>query len=272
MSAEHRVRPPPVRRRHRQALRRRHAHRHDHRVRLPDGGARGRGGDPADPRRRLARAGDAGLRHDRPRDDGRDAPPHEGRGAGHEAGADRRRHAVPLVQHARRGRRTTRAGSCARAATQAVKVEGGVRSRAGDRGDRQGRHPGHGPHRADAAGDQRDRPGPRPGQEQGPGAVAARRRARGPGGGGVRDRARARPGPARRGDHPAAADPDDRDRGGRRLLGPDPGHHRHPGLGRLDAEARPQVRRPPRRRSSRRSSRTARTSRRARSRARPRPC
>ena len=58
------------------------------------------------------------------------------------------------------------------AGAQAVKVEGGVRSariietlvRAG--------HPGHGPHRPDAAGDQRDRQGPRPGQD------AATRRAR----------------------------------------------------------------------------------------------
>ena len=47
-----RDRPPPVGPRHREALRRRHAHRHDHRLRLPDGRARGRGGHPADPRRR----------------------------------------------------------------------------------------------------------------------------------------------------------------------------------------------------------------------------
>ena len=33
----------------------------------------------------------------------------------------------------------------------AVKLEGGVRSAAGHRGHRRGRHPGHGPHRPDAA-------------------------------------------------------------------------------------------------------------------------
>ena len=52
------------------------------------------------------------------------------------------------------------------------------------------------------------------------------------------------PGPARRGHHGAAANPDDRDRGRGRVQRPDPGHQRHPGLGRLDAEARPQVRGP----------------------------
>ena len=38
------------------------------------------------------------------------------------------------------------------AGAQAVKVEGGVRSARIDRGAGQGRHPGHGPHRLDAAG------------------------------------------------------------------------------------------------------------------------
>ena len=144
--------------------------------------------------------------------------------------------------------------------------------RADDRGARAGRDPGHGPHRAHAAGDQHDGQGPRPGQEPRAGAPAARRRARGPGGRRVRGRAGARPGAARRGDHGAAADPDDRHRRGRRVLGPDPGHQRHPGLRRLDAEARAQVRGPPRRRSWARSSGTGRTSRPGRSPARRRPC
>ena len=99
-----RVRPPPLRRRHRQALRRRRPDRDDHRVRLPYRCAGRRGRRPADPRRRLAGPGDAGLRHHRARDDGRDAPPHQGRGPGHEARADRRRHAVPVLLDARRRR------------------------------------------------------------------------------------------------------------------------------------------------------------------------
>ena len=113
-----RDRPPPVGPRHREALRRRRAHRHDHRLRLPDRRDRRRGGHPADPRRGLPGAGRAGLRHDRPRDDGRDAPPHEGRGAGHEAGADRRRHAVPLLLRPPTTRSTTPGGSCARPASR----------------------------------------------------------------------------------------------------------------------------------------------------------
>ena len=54
------------------------------------------------------------------------------------------------------------------------------------------------------------------------------------------------PGAAGRGDHRAARDPDHRHRRRRRLLRPDPGHHRHARLGRLDAEARAPVRGPAR--------------------------
>ena len=57
------------------------------------------------------------------------------------------------------------------AGAQAVKLEGGVRSARDDRGAREGRHPGDGPHRPDAAGGQRDRQGPRPGQERRAGPV-----------------------------------------------------------------------------------------------------
>ncbi len=85
------------------------------------------------------------------------------------------------------------------AGAQAVKVEGGVRTRAGHRDARPGRHPGHGPHRADAAGDQRGRQGPGPGQDPRPGPGAHRRRARRPGGRRLRDGPGARPGAARRG-------------------------------------------------------------------------
>ena len=126
--------------------------------------------------------------------------------------------------------------------------QGGGRrpQRAHDRGDREGRHPGDGPHRADAPGHQRDGQGPGPGQDPRAGPTAPRRRARGPGGRRVRGRARARARTARRRDHRAAADPDHRHRRRRRLLGPDPGHHRHAGLRRLDAEARAPVRGPAR--------------------------
>ena len=89
------------------------------------------------------------------------------------------------------------------AGAQAVKVEGGVRTRARHRDAGPGRHPGHGPHRADAAGDQHDRQGPRPGQDPRAGARAPRRRARGPGGRRLRDRPRARPGAARGGRSPS---------------------------------------------------------------------
>ena len=75
---------------------------------------------------------------------------------------------------------------------QAVKVEGGVRSARTIEARRPGRHPGDGPHRPHAPGDQRDRAGARAGQEPGPGALAARRRARRPGGRRLRDRAGAR--------------------------------------------------------------------------------
>ena len=54
--------------------------------------------------------------------------------------------------------------------TQAVKVEGGVRSARTIEALVRAGHPGHGPHRADPAGDQRDRQGPRPGQDARAGA------------------------------------------------------------------------------------------------------
>ena len=75
---------------------------------------------------------------------------------------------------------------------QAVKLEGGVRSSRTIEAITRAGHPGHGPHRADAPGDQRDRQGARPGQDEGRGAVPARRCPRGAGGGRLRDRARAR--------------------------------------------------------------------------------
>ena len=129
------------------------------------------------------------------------------------------RHAVPLATpRPTSARARTPVGSCARAGVQAVKVEGGVRSaRTIEALVRAGipvmGHIGLTPQAINAIGQ-----GPRPGQEPRAGALAARRRARGPGGRGVRGRAGARPGAARRGDHRAAADPDDRDRGRRRVL------------------------------------------------------
>ena len=88
---------PPHRPGLRPDVRRRRAHRDAHRLRLPDGPARRRGRDPLDPGRRLAGAGAPRLRHDGARDDGGDAPPHEGRRARHAARAGHRRHAVPVV-------------------------------------------------------------------------------------------------------------------------------------------------------------------------------
>ena len=101
----------------------------------------------------------------------------------------------------RRTRRSrTPADSCARPAR--TRQDRGRRPERPDhRGAGQGRHPGHGPHRADAAIDQRDRQGPGPGQEPGARAGAARRCAGDPGGGRLLHRPRARPGAARGGHH-----------------------------------------------------------------------
>ena len=97
------ARSPRDRRGHRQDVCRRPANRDDHRLRLPDRADRGRGWDPDDPRRRLAGHGHARLRRDGPRDDGRDAPPREGRGARHAPLAGRCGHAVPELRRDDRG-------------------------------------------------------------------------------------------------------------------------------------------------------------------------
>ena len=89
----------------------------------------------------------------------------------------------------------------AEAGVQAVKVEGGRRSCADDRGDHQGRDPGDGPHRPDPPVDQPDRQGPRPGQDPGGRPRAAGRRPRRPGGGCLLGGPGAGPGAARGGDH-----------------------------------------------------------------------
>ena len=88
----------------------------------------GRGGHPADPGRRLAGSGDAGLRHDRPgADDGRDAPSHKGRRPGSHRAlivAD-----MPFLSYATLEDALENAGRFLRdAGAQSVKVEGGVRS------------------------------------------------------------------------------------------------------------------------------------------------
>ena len=95
-------------------------------------------------------------------------------------------------------------------------------------------HIGWTPQAASTAG----RQGPGPGQDPRRGPGAPRRRARDPGGGRLRDRPRARAGAARRGDHRAAADPDDRHRRRRRLQRPGPGDHRPARPRRLAPEAR----------------------------------
>ena len=121
-------RPPPDRRRHRQAVRRRHADRDADRLRLPDRPDPRRGRHPDAARRRFARPGRARLRDHRPGDDGRDGPPHEGRRPRHVARPDRR----PTCRScptATPDEAVENAGIFLReAGAQAVKVEGGVRT------------------------------------------------------------------------------------------------------------------------------------------------
>ena len=172
-----------------------------------------RGGHPAAARRRLARPVDARLRERAQRVDGRHAPPRGGRRPRGTARARRRRHAVPVATRRRRRRSGTPGRFIHDAGVQAVKVEGGVRSARVDRGARQGRHPGHGPHRAHAAVGNAIGKFRVQGKSREQARALLARRPRGPGGGRVRGRAGARPGAARGGDHRAPADPDDRDRG-----------------------------------------------------------
>ena len=163
--------PASDRRGHRQAACRRPALRDADRVRLPDREAARRGGHPGHPRRRLARHRPARLRQRDPRDDGRHAPPHGGRGARHEPCARGWRHAVPVVLDPDRSRRERRP------LPPRGRRPGGQDRRRGPqrphrRSARPGRDPGHGPHRLDAAGQARARrQGPRPGQDHriGPG-------------------------------------------------------------------------------------------------------
>ena len=144
-------------------------------------------------------------------------------------------------------RSTTPAASSRTAGAQAVKVEGGVRSRPDHRGAGEGRasrswatsagRPRRSTGWAARSGSRaRPRPGPR----------AARRRPGGPGSRRLRDRPGARARAARGGDHGAAAHPDDRHRRRRRLQRPGPGHHRPARPRRLRAAARAAVRRPAR--------------------------
>ena len=95
---------------------------------------------------------------------------------------------------------------------QAVKIEGGVRSARTIETIARSRHPGHGPHRADAAVRLRPRRPPRAGQDHRIGAQAAGRRVCRPGVGRVCGRPRTGSGGACRGGDGAAEDPDDRHR------------------------------------------------------------
>ena len=129
---------------------------------------------------------------------------------------------------------------------QTVKVEGGVRSaRTIEALVKAGipvmGHIGFTPQSINAHGQ-----GAGAGEDPRRGALRPRRRARGPGGRRVRDGPRAPPGAARRGDHGAAADPDDRHRLRARLLRPGPGAHGPPRLRHVAPAPRPPLRRPPR--------------------------
>ena len=123
---------------------------------------------------------------------------------------------------------------------QAVKVEGGVRSARTIEALVKAGIPVMGHIGLHAAGDQRDRQGPRPGQER---ASRRGRCSRTPlavqEAGAFAIVLELVPGQLGGRDHRAAVDPDDRDRRRGRLLRPDPGDHRHPGLGRLDARSTP---------------------------------
>ena len=123
------------------------------------------------------------------------------------------------------------------------------------RDDRQGRHPGHGPHRPDAAVDPPAGRPPRPGQDPRGRPPAPGRRPRRPGGRRLLDRPGAGARAAGRGHHRAAPHPHHRHRRRRRLLRPGPGGHRRAGPEpRLHARATPATspsctrrsRRPPR--------------------------
>ena len=111
-----------------------------------------------------------GYENDGPGDDGRHAPPHEGRRrAAVERALDRR----PTCRSCRTRRPTrpsrTPGASCARPAPRPSRSRAASGARGSSRRS-SGRHPGHGPHRPDAAGDQPGRQGPRPGQDPRPGS------------------------------------------------------------------------------------------------------
>ena len=138
----------------------------------------------------------------------------------------RRGHAVHELRDDRGGARERRRSCSREGGAQAVKLEGGVRSArtietiVARRIPVMG-HIGLTPQAINAIGKVRVQ-----GKTKDAAAIPARRRAGGPGGRRVRGRARAGARAAGRGDHRAAAHPDDRDRGGRRVLGPGPGRSR----------------------------------------------
>ena len=176
--------------------------------------------------------------------DGGDAPPHEGRGPRHASGrwswatcrsSPTRR---PRTALANAGRFLREAGA------QAVKVEGGVRgARIIEALVRAGipvmGHIGLTPQAINALGRVRVQGKSR---EQARALLADALAVQEAGAFAVVAGARARA--ARGGDHRAPPHPDDRDRGGRGVLRPDPGHHRRARPRRLDARATHAVRGP----------------------------
>ena len=157
---------------------------------------------------------------------------------GSRAGAGHRRHAVPLVRDPGRGARERR-DLPARGRRPGRQGRRRRPHRADHRDARPCRHPGHGPHRPDAAVDQHHRQAQGPGQGPRHRPGAARRRPGRPGGRRLLDGPGARAGAARRRHHRAAAHPDDRHRGRRRLQRPGPGLHRPHRPRRLRARGTP---------------------------------
>ena len=212
---------------------------------------------------RFPRAGDTGLRDDRPRLARRDGPPHAGGRARDAARARRRRHAVPHLPagggRARRRRPLPPGGRC-----PGGQGRGRPPDRPGHRDAGPQRRAGHGPHRPDPPGDPRIGKVRVQGKDQGPGAGDSwRTRWRWPEAGAFAIVLELIPEQLAGASHRAAPHPHDRHRLGPAVLRPDPAVHRpHGALGRPPPAARPAL--PPPARVDRRGAARVRDRRRGR--------